>query len=361
MRKSKIVLMAVYSLFIAVFLLGNMFFFQQKIQTPQSASSLLIYKTDHADFENNYHGGTITIQLSDINSGQHIMNEYQENVMEQIASFTAICFLVLVISTVIFFILEYNLQKRYTKKILYQLDNEITDEVIQKQDPLFRATFRAVREHFDNHLNSYKRLHSYLSHEQKNQIAVLKSNLEQDGKADDLKVLDKIVDSIDDVLTLSENKDTSSLCEVDVALVCAEVCDIYGHLANITFDFSEENNAIISAKERWIYRAVSNLVDNAIKYSNGGNVTVKVYCKYKSVVIAVEDNGIGISAEQLDRIFQHHYQIDELNQDGYGIGLSLVSHVCDLCDGFVFAESILGVGSKFYMSFPERDSGLTFN
>ena len=74
--------------------------------------------------------------------------------------------------------------------------------------------------------------------------------------------------------------------------------------------------------------------------------------KHKSVIIIVKDHGIGISEEKQNQIFNHNYRINELNKDGYGIGLSLVSHVCDLCQGFVTVESKMQEGTTFYLSFP---------
>lgn len=109
---------------------------------------------------------------------------------------------------------------------------------------------------------------------------------------------------------------------------------------------------VIMAKERWIKRAVSNLLDNAIKYGDGKLVEVVVKRKHHSIIITVSDHGIGISEKKQAEIFNHQYRVNELNKDGYGIGLSLVSHVCELCNGFVIVDSEEGKGSTFYLSFP---------
>ena len=76
---------------------------------------------------------------------------------------------------------------------------------------------------------------------------------------------------------------------------------------------------------------------------------------YTSVVVKVSDHGIGICEEEQEKIFQHHYRIQELKKDGYGIGLSLVQHVCDLCGGFVYVESTPHVETSFYLSFPLKE------
>ena len=107
------------------------------------------------------------------------------------------------------------------------------------------------------------------------------------------------------------------------------------------------------AKSRWIYRAVSNLLDNAIKYGCGKPISLSVEVRKGSVIVKVQDQGIGIEKSHLDKIFQNRYRVNELNKNGYGIGLSLVSYVCDLCGGFIMAESEPSHGTTFYLSFPQ--------
>jgi signal transduction histidine kinase len=166
-------------------------------------------------------------------------------------------------------------------------------------------------------------------------------------------LLDRMTDSIDDILTLSNNSEDLSTEVVDVSLICAEVCDAYKkNYPNLLFAFTEDQPTLIHGRDRWIYRAVSNLVDNAIKYGEGKLVTVTISNQKGSVIIEVKDQGIGIPQEKQASIFSHQYRVQGLKQDGYGIGLSVVSHVCDLCRGFVYLESEEKNGSSFYLSFP---------
>lgn len=65
----------------------------------------------------------------------------------------------------------------------------------------------------------------------------------------------------------------------------------------------------------------------------------------------VKDNGIGIDKTKLSTIFDYRYRVNELNKDGFGIGLSLVSHVTDLCGGFASVKSTAGKGSTFIYHF----------
>lgn len=94
------------------------------------------------------------------------------------------------------------------------------------------------------------------------QFPPIRTRLEVDKQFSYLEQLDHVTNCINDVLTLSENDDNQILNKVDVALICAEVCDFYmKSYPQIIFHFNEEENSEIYAKERWIHRAVSNLVD----------------------------------------------------------------------------------------------------
>lgn len=199
---------------------------------------------------------------------------------------------------------------------------------------------------------SFRRLHGYLSHEQKNTLAIIRSRMEIAKDYETLAYIDKISNAMDDVLTLSDNIISEDLEVVDVTILVAEVCDDYQPLAKIEYLFDDTPNQIHS-KYQWIYRAISNLLDNAIKFSNGENIRVSVETKNNTVIISVSDQGIGIPVAEMEKIFQHEYRVDSLKSDGYGIGLSLVNRVCDLSSGVVWVDSEEGIGTTFYLCFPE--------
>ncbi|MDR0885292.1 MAG: HAMP domain-containing histidine kinase [Clostridiales Family XIII bacterium] len=259
-------------------------------------------------------------------------------------------------------------EHRRTKALIDGLDNIASEEMAaayykdssltNAHDKALVAAYARVEELIEENVQDYKRLQFYLSHEQKNNIAILRANPSVSKNDDEMRILDRLSDSIEDVITLSDTDSStdagidSSLEVVDVSLICAEACDAYRNLAQISFDFDEDGDYDILAKERWIYRAVSNLLDNAIKYGLGSSIEVVVRSMNHSVVVSVHDHGVGISQDKLDKIFSHRYRVRELNRDGYGIGLSLVSHVCDQAGGFAYVESSEATGTTFYLSFP---------
>ena len=102
---------------------------------------------------------------------------------------------------------------------------------------------------------------------------------------------------------------------------------------------------------------VFNLLDNALKYGNG-NIAVKFDLKEKGneVELSVADNGIGISPEYKDKVFEKFFRVplgNTHNTKGYGLGLSYVAHVVQRHKGKIEVESQPGLGSKFIITLPK--------
>lgn len=113
-----------------------------------------------------------------------------------------------------------------------------------------------------------------------------------------------------------------------------------------------------------IEQMLSNLIDNAIKYTDKGGIKIKIEPVFESskekpdkIKITVEDTGIGIAEEHLPRIFERFYVVDKSRSrqsGGTGLGLSIVKHIVLLYNGSVNVESKVGVGSKFEILLPVR-------
>ena len=112
----------------------------------------------------------------------------------------------------------------------------------------------------------------------------------------------------------------------------------------------------LRADVRKLTLAVSNLVDNAIKYGKeGGRVTVSGKIDSSGCTVEVKDDGPGIPPEDLPRIFERFYRVDKgrsREMGGTGLGLSIVKHVVESHEGTLHAESRLGVGTRFVLRFP---------
>lgn len=106
-----------------------------------------------------------------------------------------------------------------------------------------------------------------------------------------------------------------------------------------------------------IYQVLSNLITNAIKYTDkGGSVSLSLFEREYDVVVVVEDTGVGIAAEHQRHIFNKFYQISRQVGPGYngsGLGLALSSEIIAAHDGKIWVESEIGKGSKFHFSLPK--------
>ncbi|MFA7468627.1 MAG: ATP-binding protein [Desulfotomaculaceae bacterium] len=114
---------------------------------------------------------------------------------------------------------------------------------------------------------------------------------------------------------------------------------------------------ITKANSDMIDQVLINLIDNAMKYTHtAGKIEVEVAQDDQNAVIRVRDNGIGIPAMDLDRIFERFYRVDKTRSramGGTGLGLSIVKHIVDLHGGTVGVQSTPGVGSEFLFTLPK--------
>jgi signal transduction histidine kinase len=121
----------------------------------------------------------------------------------------------------------------------------------------------------------------------------------------------------------------------------------------------EEPLGLLSGDSVQIERAVSNLVENALKFTpEGGHVTVHARQTDGVIEFMVKDSGVGIPPEQHDKIFERFYRSQQSGIEhisGTGLGLSLVKAVVENHRGRVWVESELGAGAAFYIQLPVCD------
>ena len=102
---------------------------------------------------------------------------------------------------------------------------------------------------------------------------------------------------------------------------------------------------------------VWNVVQNAIKYTQpGGEVKISIQEKEDTVLLTIQDNGIGISEDDLPLIFNRFYRVDKARsrqERGTGLGLSICKFIVDAHEGDIEIGSKLGEGTKFKISLPK--------
>lgn len=120
------------------------------------------------------------------------------------------------------------------------------------------------------------------------------------------------------------------------------------------------NQVIYASIDRdFLQEVLNNLIENAIKYTPAGWITVNVKADDYNVQIIVEDTGIGIPRDETEHIFQKFYRVD--NSDtreigGTGLGLALVKQRVELMGGKIWVESEQGKGSRFIVMVPRLSS-----
>jgi len=115
----------------------------------------------------------------------------------------------------------------------------------------------------------------------------------------------------------------------------------------------------VQADEEGVRQILDNLLDNAIKYSDpGGRVEVGWELREEMVQLWVSDQGRGIPAESLDRVFERFYRVDKARSrelGGTGLGLAIVKHLAQAFEGDVWLTSTLGEGTTVCVSLPQAN------
>jgi two-component system phosphate regulon sensor histidine kinase PhoR len=170
---------------------------------------------------------------------------------------------------------------------------------------------------------------------------------------------DRLNSIIEDLLTLSRIEQQTETDEVDlhiapvrdVLTAAVSNCENRASTAGVTvtIDCAEDLRALINPP--LLEQAVTNLVDNAIKYAPGGLVEVTArHFSDDEIVISVKDNGCGIEPEHLPRLFERFYRVDKARSrklGGTGLGLAIVKHIIQAHQGRTEVESSPGLGSTF--------------
>jgi PAS domain S-box-containing protein len=126
--------------------------------------------------------------------------------------------------------------------------------------------------------------------------------------------------------------------------------------------FVADDIPIINADIHMLERAITNLIDNAIKYTpNGGKIDVRVERQDDHIILSVSDTGLGISPENQRHLFERHVRIarkEHKKIKGSGLGLFIVRSVAQRHGGTAWVRSVENEGSTFYMSIPLTDANL---
>jgi two-component system phosphate regulon sensor histidine kinase PhoR len=216
-----------------------------------------------------------------------------------------------------------------------------------------------------------------VSHELKTPITAIKGFVETllDGALDNrdeaeqfLKIVERQVERlsviIEDLMSLSrieqgEENERFDLEPGSIAEVISESvndCTVLAEGVGITLKQELDHEVMSLLNGPLLEQALTNLLENAIKYSPTGS-TVTICCSEENgrAIIRVSDQGCGIEAEHLPRLFERFYRVDKARSrqaGGSGLGLAIVKHIVQIHHGRVAVESTPGKGSEFIVSLP---------
>ncbi|MBN1797519.1 MAG: response regulator [Spirochaetales bacterium] len=146
---------------------------------------------------------------------------------------------------------------------------------------------------------------------------------------------------------------------LNLSELISKKAELFSRLAEknkITIRIGEiTDKVLVKADALAIERIINNLLENAIKYNKkGGTVSVSLTVTDAEAELNIEDTGVGIAEDQLDKIFLPYYQLshNKENIQGIGMGLTIVSRIAKELSGTVLVESKKNVGSKFSVLLP---------
>ena len=197
-----------------------------------------------------------------------------------------------------------------------------------------------------------KRVDNYNINNENNTIDIIKDNSYRL-----IRLINNIIDvekAEVDELTLNLKKD--NLVSLIEDIVTSVIPYAKRKELNLIFD-TEEEEIIMDMDIEKIERIILNLLSNAIKFSNeNGNIYIRIMLNNDDVDIVVEDEGIGISKDDIPYIFDKFIQVDNTfnrKNEGSGIGLAIVKSFIDIHNGKIMVESQVGKGTKFIVKLPK--------
>lgn len=247
-----------------------------------------------------------------------------------------------------------------------------TDDEIGQLSKVFNRMSQALEE--NNQLR--KRLLADVAHELRTPLTVIQGNLEGmlDGVIEpnpnqlysiyeETVYLNKIIKELHDLSLAEAGQLTLEKELTDVNLLLSRAANMLSPLADekqilLTCCLAEVPEINVDAMR--INQVIYNLISNAIRYTpDGGQIEAVTYIQNegakKYIAVSIRDNGKGISAEDLPRVFQHFYRADlarDRKSGGSGIGLAIVKQLVELHGGKVDVKSELGMGSVFTIYLP---------
>ncbi|MDC3388211.1 ATP-binding protein [Flavobacteriaceae bacterium] len=212
-----------------------------------------------------------------------------------------------------------------------------------------------------------------ISHELKTPLFTIQSYILTllDGASEDPVIRDKylnraskgvdrlvyIVEDLDLITKIEVGNLSLKISEFDIIELIKEIFDLFEIKAQsngiqLIFDKLYSKPILVRGDKEKIRQVATNLIVNSIKYGqNNGTTEISVeYLNNDKIAVRITDNGIGIEKENLPRLFERFYRVDNTgsrDKGGSGLGLAIVKHIIEAHNQKIYIESEYGVGSEF--------------
>lgn len=246
----------------------------------------------------------------------------------------------------------------------------------EKKDELFvlSQNINHLLDRIEQAIEREKQFTSDASHELRTPLAVIKGTMEvlirkprnQQEYEDKINFciseVDRLNHMVDQLLLLARFENQKQNIKTESVYLNGILLDVLARFSEkiktkkllITTNFSKEYR--IESDSYLVTIVLNNLVSNAIKYSNNeGEISLLLFDQNDGIQFSIIDNGIGIAASDVAKIFQSFYRADSSNHasiKGTGLGLSIVKRLCDLLTIEIAIESELQIGTIIHLSFP---------
>jgi signal transduction histidine kinase len=170
-----------------------------------------------------------------------------------------------------------------------------------------------------------------------------------------------LINTVLDIAKIESGQFTLNMSEYDVQSIVETVRSATESLAQnkkltLKTDVAKKLPIGVGDEQR-LTQVLLNLVGNAIKFTDSGEVRVSATAANGTFAVSVADTGPGIPPDQLTRVFEQFHQVDSSNtkaKGGTGLGLAISKQIVEMHGGRIWVESTLGKGSVFHMELPTR-------
>lgn len=349
----------------------------------QEGHASFLYHTVSTEGENQKKARIITAAISDTLFFQ--LGETLEEVDEYLAIYRQLFVFLILVLTIITAATGWLISKWALSDILMisetaesigkgAYDSRVDESGLFEETKRLAATFNNMVGRITSIMSSMKDINDSIAHDLRSPLARIRggaemaltqrSSVETYGEmaSSTIEECDRLMNMINTMLDLAETEagmTPKTMEHFNLTELINEACELYHPLAqakNIELLSTLDDQELFRGDKKRMQRIVTNLLENSIKYTeDGGKVQVHATRKKGHISITIEDSGIGISEQDIPRIYDRFFRCDKSRpQGGFGLGLSLAKAYTESMNGIIDVKSSLAQGTIFTISFQQQ-------